>query len=44
MSMLYAMCVDPLFRILEQKLPSFRIGKRGPKTVAVTYADESQFS
>ena len=38
--MLYAMSVDPLFRILEQKLTGIRIGKRGPKTVAVAYADD----
>jgi len=38
--MLYAMCVDPLFRIVEQKLTGIRIGKRGRKTVVVAYADD----
>jgi len=38
--MLYAMCVDPLLRILEQKLTGIRIGKRDPKTVAVAKADD----
>ena len=37
--MLYAMCVDSLLRFLEQKLTGMRIGKRGPKIVAVAYAD-----
>ena len=29
-----------MLRILEQKLTGIRIGKRGPKTVAVAYADD----
>jgi len=33
--MVYAMCVEPLVRIPEQKLTGIGIGKRGPKTVAV---------
>jgi len=37
--LLYTMCVDPLLRILEQKLTIVRIGKRVPKTVAVACAD-----
>ena len=37
---LYAICVDPLLRILEQKLTGIRIGKRGPKILALAYADD----
>jgi len=38
--MLYVMCPEPLLRILEQKLTRIRIGKRGPKSVEVAYADD----
>jgi len=37
--LLFALCVDPLLRILDQKLPGIRIGKRARKTVVVVYAD-----
>ena len=37
---LFALCVDPLLRILEQKLPGIHIGKRANKTVVVAYADD----
>ena len=39
MSMLLFACVDPLLRILDQKLPGIRIGKQARKTVVVAYAD-----
>jgi hypothetical protein len=32
---LFALCVDPLLRILQQKLPGVRIGTRDRKTVVV---------
>jgi hypothetical protein len=38
--LLFALCVDPLLRILDEKLPSMRIGKRARKTVVVAYADD----
>jgi len=38
--LLFAICVDPLLRILDQKLPGIRIGKRARKTVVVSYADD----
>ena len=37
---LFALCVDPLLRILEQKLPGIHIGNRANKTVVVAYADD----
>ena len=37
--LLFALCVDPLLRILDQKLPGVRIGKRARKTVEA-YADD----
>ena len=36
----FALCVDPLLRILDQKLPGFRIGKRARKTVVVACTDD----
>jgi len=33
--LLFAICVDPLLRILEHKLPGIRIGKRAQETVVV---------
>ena len=38
--LLLALCVDPLLRILDQKLPGIRIGKRARKTVAAAYAGD----
>jgi len=38
--LLFALCVDPLLRILDQKLPGIRIGKRARKTVVVAYTDD----
>jgi len=38
--LLFVLCVDLLLRILDQKLPGIRIGKRARKTVAVAYADD----
>jgi len=38
--LLFALCVAPLLRILNQKLPGIRIGKRARKTVVVAYADD----
>ena len=37
---LFALCVDTMFRILEQTLPGIHIGKRANKTVVVAYADD----
>jgi hypothetical protein len=37
---LFALCVDPLLRILEKKLPGINIGKRANKTVVVAYTDD----
>jgi len=37
---LLALCVDPLLRILEQKLHGIHIGKWANKTVVVAYADD----
>ena len=37
---LFAFCLNPLLRILEDKLPSIRIGRRGDKTAVVAYADD----
>ena len=36
-TLLFALCVDPLLRILDQKLPGIRIGKQARKTVVVAY-------
>jgi len=38
--LLFALYVDPLLRILDQKLPGIRTGKRVRKTVVVAYADD----
>jgi len=38
--LLFVLCVDPLLRILNQKLPGIRIGNRARKTVVVAYADD----
>ena len=38
--LLFALCVDPLLPILDQKLQVIRIGKRARKTVVVAYADD----
>ena len=38
--LLFALCVDPLLRILDQKLPGIQIGKRARKTVVVAHADD----
>jgi hypothetical protein len=37
---LFALCVDPLLRILEQKLPDIHIRKRANKSMVVAYADD----
>jgi hypothetical protein len=37
---LFALCVDPFLRILEQKLPGIHIGKWANKTVVVASADD----
>jgi hypothetical protein len=37
---LFALCVDPLLRILEQKLPGIDIGKRANKTAVAAYAGD----
>ena len=37
--LLFALCVDPLLLILDQKLQGIRIGKRARKTVVVVYTE-----
>jgi len=37
---LFALCVDTMLRILEQKLPGIYIGKLANKNVVVAYADD----
>jgi len=37
---LFALCVDPLLRIFEQKLPGIHIGKLANQTVVVACADD----
>ena len=37
---LYAMCMQPLIRLLEVSLPGLRIGKTPPHTPVVAYADD----
>ena len=37
--LLFALCVEPLLCILDQKLSLIRNGKRAQKTVVVVYAD-----
>jgi hypothetical protein len=37
---LFALCVDPLLRILGQKLTGIHIRKRANKTVVVAYSDD----
>jgi len=36
---LFSLCLDQLLRILEQKLPSIRIGKPAQNTAVLAYAD-----
>ena len=38
--LLFALCVYPLLRVLDQKLTGIRIVTRAQKTVVVTYADD----
>ena len=38
--LLFALCVDPLLRVLDQKLSGIRIGKRARKIAVVAYADD----
>jgi hypothetical protein len=38
--LLFALCVDPLLRILDQKLMGIRIGKQARKTVVMAHADD----
>jgi hypothetical protein len=37
---LFALCIDPLLRTTEQKLPGIRIGNRARKTVVFANADD----
>jgi hypothetical protein len=36
----YALCLNTLLRILEDKLPGIRVGRRDNKTAVVAYADD----
>jgi len=36
----FVLCLNPLFYILENKLPGFRVERRGDKTAVVAYADD----
>jgi len=38
--LLYALCLNPLLCILENKLTGLRIKQRDPKTAVVAYADD----
>ena len=38
--LLFALCLNPLLRILEQKLPGIRIGRQTHKTAVVAYVDD----
>jgi hypothetical protein len=38
--LLFTLCVDPLLRMLEMKIPAIRVGKRVQMTVVVVYADD----
>jgi len=42
--LLFALCADPLHRILDQKLLGIRIGKRARNTAVVIYADDITIS
>jgi hypothetical protein len=39
----FPLCLNPLLRILEQKLPGIQIGQRNHKTVVVACADVTHF-
>jgi len=39
-TMLYALCLHPLLRMLEQRLPGIQIGRRASPTSVVAYADD----
>jgi len=38
--LLFTLCLNPVLRILEQKLPGIQIGQRTHKTAVVAYADD----
>jgi hypothetical protein len=37
---LYAMCIHPLIRTIEEKLPAIQIGRQGRQRAVVAYADD----
>ena len=39
-TLLFALCLNPLLRTLENRLTGIRIGRRGPKTTVVAYVDD----
>ena len=38
--LLYALCLNPLLHLLDEKLTGIRIGRGSAKIVAVAYADD----